>query len=191
MSLNRRITVCVATIVVAIASSVSLKAAEKSKTIEVGDLELEVPSSWEKEQPKSRLRLAQFKLPAAKGDKETGEVAVFSFGSSSLEANIKRWIGQFEADGRNAKVTSGEAKQGKYIFVDISGTYKKPDGPPFAMKTISTKGMRVINVALVAKEKLYFFKLVGMDKTTAMHADGFRKSFGGDASKEKELKLED
>ena len=80
------------------------------KTVEVelkGGLKLNVPESWKQSKPSSRLRLAQFDIPAAKGDEEGGELAIFNFGfGGGAKANIERWIGQFQADDREVRMSS-------------------------------------------------------------------------------------
>ena len=125
------------------------------------------------------------------GDKEAAELAVFNFGAGGgIEANIRRWVGQFQPKGRTAKITTGTAPQGKYVFVDLSGTYKKPDGPPIRQKTIDTPGTRALSVILAIENKgLYFLKLIGPQKTVGGQADIFRAAFGGNAKDEKEVSL--
>ena len=46
------------------------------------------------------MRAASYTIPPAAGDSEGGECVVYYFGSGQgggVEANIKRWIGQFTA----------------------------------------------------------------------------------------------
>ena len=161
----------------------------KTKEVKIKDILLKVPASWKQEKPKSRLRLAQFQIPAAKGGGENGELAIFSFGASDFSANVRRWISQFDAKGRKTKITTGEAKLGKYVFVEISGTYKKSIGPPIERKTKPVPGSRVMAVILVVPDKgVYYFKMVGQDTTVAVQGTALRVAFGGDASKEKEIK---
>ncbi len=166
-------------------------AAKDSTAVKLRDLTLSIPGAWKQEEPKSKLRLAQFSIPATKGDKEAAELAVFNFGAGGgIEANIQRWIGQFQPKGRTAKITTGTAPQGKYVFVDLSGTYKKPDGPPIRQKTVDTPGTRALSVILAIENKgLYFLKLVGPQKTVGGQADIFRAAFGGNAKDEKEVSL--
>ena len=180
------------------ASQISLYAEEvavaRPATVEVqaGEVALNVPSTWEKQQPKSRLRLLQFRIPAAEGDKEDAEFSVFSFGGgSSVAQNVKRWIGQFGSKGRTIAMTSGPAQGGKYVLVNLSGIYKKPIGPPIARKTEDAPGSRMLAVMLVIPDKgVYYFKLVGPEATVAAQLNALRTAIGGDATKEKEYSLE-
>jgi gluconolactonase len=146
---------------------------------------LDVPKTWEKQQPTSRLRLGQFSIPAAEGDKEPSELAIFPPFGGSVQANVDRWIGQFEGQGREMKATQGESTQGKYVFVELTGTYKKPIGPPIAQMTESVPDYKMLGVILTLKDGgNVFLKLTGPKKTVAAVAEAYRKSFGGDASKE-------
>ena len=167
--------------------------AQQGDTTEVKmrDLVLTVPGRWTQEKPASRLRLGQFRIPAVGDEKTDAELAVFSFGSSDLSANIRRWMSQYEAEGRKTKITQGDAKAGKYVFVELSGTYQKPVGPPIAGKTEAVPGSRTLAVILLIPEKgVYYLKLIGLDKTVVAQAKPFRDSFGADATKEKEIKLD-
>jgi gluconolactonase len=185
------VSTCVLT--AALASLTSSANADDAKTHEVAveSIKLQVPESWKSEKPTSSLRKAQFAIPAVEGDKEGAELAIFPPLGGTPEANIVRWIGQFEADGREVKMTKGESEQGTYIFVDATGTYKKPVGPPIAQKTTPMAGYRMYGVIFTAKEGgNYFFKLTGPDKTVEAQKDALRTSFGGKAADEQEYKLE-
>lgn len=162
------------------------------KTVEVeikGGLKLNVPETWKQSKPSSRLRLAQFAIPKVKGDTDDGELALFNFGAGgSAKANIDRWIDQFQSVEREVKVTQGEIEAGKYFFVEITGTYNKPIGPPIARQTKAAPGSRMLGVILGIEDKgIYFFKMTGPNKTVAAQATALRKSFGADGKKEKEV----
>ena len=163
--------------------------ADELKEAKVGDITLKTPANWKQSKPKSRLRLAQFSIPAAEGDKEATELAIFAFGAGGgVKANVDRWIGQFYAEGREAKTTTGKSKVGEYVFVEIGGTYKKPVGPPVLRKTEPMKDARMLGVILaVAGKGNYILKMTGPSKTVTGAAAGFRKSFGADAKNEKPL----
>lgn len=162
---------------------------KESKAVKVGDITLKTPADWKQSKPKSRLRLAQFAIPAADGDKEGAELAIFSFGAGGgVKANVDRWIGQFLAEGRKAKTTSGKSEIGEYVFVEVSGTYKKPVGPPVRGKTEPMKNARMLGVILAVEGKgNYFLKMTGPTRTVSAAAAPFRNSFGGNAKKEREL----
>jgi gluconolactonase len=88
-------------------------------------------------------------------------------------------------------MSQGETAQGKYILVDLKGTYLKPDVPPVLRKTKPAPGSRMYGVIFSANEGgNYFFKLTGLEKTVTAQADALRASFGAKAADEKEYKLE-
>lgn len=161
----------------------------KTNELKIKDLTLKVPATWKSAPPSNNLRLAQFEIPAVKGDKEAAELVVSSFGGTGggVSANVSRWVGQFAGGkDRKVKVTQGESKDGKYIFVDLSGTYNKSIGPPFRRKTKAVPDSRMLGVILAIEGKAYYFlKLTGPNKTVSSVVDEFRASFGANAKDEK------
>ncbi len=165
----------------------------KTRSVEVDSFTLNVPENWKQTKPtpiQARFRKAQFEIPAAEGDSEPGELVVFYFGAQGgggVDANIQRWVGQFDASGRKSKVTTGESELGKYVFVDITGTYNKSVGPPIRQQTKAMPGSRMLSVILrVAQGGNYFVRLTGPEQTVTDAADALRASFGADAKKEKD-----
>lgn len=163
----------------------------KSETVavKIRDIKLEVPKSWKSSPPSNRLRLAQFAIPAVEGDSEAAELVISSFGGSGggVQANVTRWLGQFQ-QSQKVKLTTGESTYGKYTFVDITGTYNKPIGPPIQRRSKPTPGSRMLGVILEVKDKgVYFLKMTGPQKTVGSAADALRESFGADAAKEKQF----
>lgn len=157
---------------------------------EKGTVTLDVPKTWENQRPSNNLRLGQFVIPAAAGDSEGGELVVSGPFGGTVRANVDRWLQQFEGEGRHMRATQGESPQGKYVLVELTGTYKKPVGPPFAQMTESRPGYKMLGVILTKPEEGNFFlKLAGPQATVAAAAEGLRKSFGGDATKETEYVL--
>ena len=161
--------------------------AEEPKEVTIKALKLQVPTGWTQKEASNRLRLAEFTVPVEKGEEEA-ELVVYSFGGGGggVDANISRWVKQFDADGRKAKVTAGKAPQGEYVLVDISGTYNMPIGPPIQQKTKAAPNSRMLAVILdLGDEGNYFLKLTGGKETVAKQVDNFRSSFGGSADSEK------
>lgn len=182
-------TVCLLSLAALCLLTRTARAADETKKVTVRDLTLQVPSNWVQEEPKSKLRLTQFRIPGKEG--KNAELMVFSFGASDLEANIKRWISQYEPEGRTATIFSGDSNQGKYFLVDITGTYKKSVGPPIAGKTEPVKDSGTLAVVLVIKDKgVYYLKLNGPKETVAAQRTPLRTAMGADISKEKEYKAD-
>lgn len=171
--------------------------AKKLVTIEARDIKLQVPASWEQVKTTRKFRAAQFSIPDSKADAEAAELVVYHFGgpTGGIKANIERWINQFHVNGRNVILAKNEWRDGSYVLADVSGTWKKPDGPPFAQKTIDKPDSRVIGVVLVVEKDdtkdYYFVKLSGPDSLVKSQAPALRAAFGADAKAEKPLKLRD
>ena len=169
------------------------KAGEKTKEVKVRELTLTVPESWTQKEA-TGFRAGQFAVPAVEKDKEKGEgeyvVFYFERGAGDVAANVKRWVGQFEEEGRKVKVTSGESKQGKYTLADISGTFNKSIGPPVAMRTKKLEGWRVLAVILQKGDETYYIRYDAPQATAEATVDAFRQSFGANAKDEKEEKQE-
>ena len=74
------------------------------------------------------MRAATYLIPAATGDPEGAECAVFANIGGGVQANVDRWIGQFELPGGGDPNT--KAKTGKQTInglsvttIDLLGTY--------------------------------------------------------------------
>lgn len=160
-----------------------------TREVEALELTLQIPTNWEEETPSSNLRLLQFKLPAVEEGAEPTEYVVFPPFGGSREENISRWVAQFEAEGRQLAMVVGTCEQGEYVQVDLTGTYKKPDGPPVRMQTVAAPGYRMLAVILSTANGNYFIKMVGPSATIDASVAAFRESFGADASTEMEYTL--
>jgi hypothetical protein len=165
----------------------------KTQSVTAGPLKLTVPETWKQKETASRFRLAQFSIPQVSGDPEDAEFVVFFFGAGGgggPEANLQRWINQFQSQERKVKLTSGKSPQGEYILADISGTWNKPIGPPIAQKTKEMPGARVLSIILTGKDQSsYFLRLTGPEKTVSANVDALRAAIGADAKTEKAYAL--
>jgi gluconolactonase len=162
----------------------------ETRKVEVKDVTLEVPANWKQTEPTgpaARLRLTQFEIPPAEGDDEPVLLVVSSFGGGGggLEANLPRWLGEFEAEGRTYKAAKGTSPQGDYAVVDVSGTHV---GPPFSRRAQPLENARLLAMVLEVKEKgNYFLKVSGPEKTIAAIVRPLRAAVGGDLGQEKPL----
>jgi peptide-methionine (R)-S-oxide reductase len=168
------------------------------KTISAGAIKLRVPDSWKPVKPTSNFRLAQFEIEGATPASENAEVVVFYFGgpTGGNKANIDRWIEQFREDGRTVKLLRGKCDQGEYILADISGTWKKPIGPPMARKSIDKPDSRVINVILIVDAQgdakdYYFLKLSGPGALVKSQVAALRASIGADPDSEQPYEMDE
>lgn len=125
------------------------------------------PDRWEV-QPPRQMRIATYTVPAAEGDAEGGECAIFYFGSGQggdVDQNIDRWVNQFENPGtvdRSSKQVNGL----NVVLVHIGGTYLAPSGP--MMESQGKKdNYRLLGAIVNAPEGEVFFKYTGPAKTIA------------------------
>lgn len=162
--------------------------------VEVDALKLSVPKAWRQEQPSNKLRLAQFSIRGVEGDQESSEYVLSPPIGGTREANVARWIDQFEKDGREVVMSTGKCAQGEYLYVELSGTYKRPIGPPFARKVEPVKGYRMHGMILsVTKDGQpagnFYLKLVGPLNTINAYGDSVRVSVGADKATEEKYEL--
>ncbi|MFN9718512.1 MAG: hypothetical protein ACK58L_07455 [Planctomycetota bacterium] len=168
------------------------KGSAQTVEVKLKDLTLNLPKSWSQSDVVNQMRLATYDIPAVEGDMGKGELAVSTFGGDGggVGPNIDRWVGQFEADGRDVTVKQGKVGETVYHVADISGTYLKPVGPPVLRKSEPTKGQRMLGVIIQLKGKgVYFLKLTGPDKTVKAQADALRASFGATSEGEEVYEL--
>ncbi|MFT5128193.1 MAG: hypothetical protein ACI8W8_001802 [Rhodothermales bacterium] len=153
-----------------------LNAAE-TRSVEVRDISLDVPEHWKKQTPKSSMRVGQFAI----GDKV--DLVVFFFGAGGgggVEANISRWIGQFDAEGREVERANGGSKQGDWEMVTIKGSYNKSVGPPIMRKTMKVSNAVVLGLILKSKAGSYFLKMNGPRDAVLAERDALLQSVGRD-----------
>lgn len=137
-------------------------------------------SGWKTDAPKP-MRVVTYQVPAAKGDTEGGELAVFYFGAGqggATEANIQRWIGQLsQPDGspsaKAAKRSTRKVNGMPVALVDVTGTYTASMGP-MGPKT-AKPGFRLLGAVVEGPQGSVFFKLTGPAKTVAATEKDFQK----------------
>ena len=139
-----------------------------------GELRFKAPDGWTTEKSSSNMRVAQYKLPKAEGDKEDASLVLYYFGASqggSPQANIDRWIGQMQQpDGSDSKTkskTDSLTVNGlKVTTVDVTGTYTAEMAP--GSGTFHNDENYRLRAAVIETPKgNYFVKLAGPAKTIA------------------------
>jgi hypothetical protein len=138
-----------------------------SATGSVAGIHWSLPKRWS-EQGQRPMRVATYSIPAAEGDAETGECAVYYFGKDqggTVDQNIERWISQFETGGVPAR--SGKDVNGmKLTLVQVAGAYLAPAGP--MMQSSGKKdNFRLLGAIVEGPEGLVFYKFTGPAKTVA------------------------
>ena len=152
-------------------SSPQANAAQTSST---GELRFKPPEGWVTEKASSSMRVAQYKLPKAEGDKDDGSLVLYYFGSNqggTSQANIDRWIGQIQQpDGTSskdkAKTETLTINGLKVTTVDVTGTYTAEMAP--GSGSFHNDDNYRLRAAVVETPKgNYFVKLAGPAKTIA------------------------
>ncbi|MFB6262070.1 MAG: hypothetical protein ABEL76_00405 [Bradymonadaceae bacterium] len=143
---------------------------------QTGPLRWKVPDAWTRTEPATRMRLTQYRVPGAQGS-GPATLAVFHFGASeggSIQANIDRWIGQFDPEGdvepkQAAEIDERTVDGVKVHVVDISGRYN-----PGMAGGAPKDDQRMLAAIAETSEGPFFFKLVGPKPTVGANRDAFR-----------------
>jgi hypothetical protein len=124
------------------------------------------------------MRVATYEIPAAPGS-EPGECGVFHFGEGkggSVEDNLARWAGQFEAAGP-AKKDTRTVHDLRIHTIDVSGTYLASGGS--MMQSQGKKpGYRLLGAIVEAPRGLVFFKCTGPAATIGKSQPDFQSLVG-------------
>jgi hypothetical protein len=169
---------------VAAVAAASLLVAGRAHAEEAGGLSWTAPKEWtvQGERP---MRVVTYGVPAAKGDVEGGEVAVFYFGAGQgggVEANVQRWVNQFQRPDGKPIEKEAKTKQEKVgglpvTTVDVKGTYN--GGGPMMGPASPKPGFRLLGAIVEGPEGAVFFKFTGPEKTVAGAEKSFRKLLEG------------
>lgn len=148
-----------------------------------GKLTFAAPEGWVKKEPRSRIIEVEYEVPAVKGDEAPGRLTVMGAGGA-IDANIERWVGQFEQPGGEAtKAKTEKLKVGdaEVHLVDLSGTYKDAPAGPFAGgKTVLRENYRMLGAIVATKDAgNYFLKLYGPKATITQNEKAFRSLVEG------------
>jgi hypothetical protein len=137
-----------------------------------GAVKWTMPSRWKAGPPK-QMRAATYMIPAAPGDSEEAECAVFMNIGGGVQANIDRWVGQFEkTDGPPTQKL--ETINGLPVTtVEVSGTFKG-GGQMMGQSSGPKASYRLLGAIAQAAEGEVFFKLTGPAKTVAAAQSEFQ-----------------
>jgi len=109
-----------------------------SNTFKLSGLTITLPPGWVRMPVSSPMRAAELSVPPMSADvgQEPGEVVFFHFppgDGGAVDANVRRWIGQFEESPQEAQARTAAEEHGglRVTFVAAQGTYKSgiPGGP--------------------------------------------------------------
>ena len=147
-------------------------------TAQARNLIFTAPAEWKARPAASSMRVAEFVVPKAPSDPEDGEVIVYFFGGGggSVEANIQRWVGQFQqpsgAGAKEAGRSTFTMGNLKVTTVDVSGTYIA-EVAPGSTKRHNKPGFRMRAAIVETPKGPYFVKFTGPAATVARASAGF------------------
>jgi hypothetical protein len=162
---------------------VSAAQSANSQASSAGGIKWTTPVKW-KAGPERQMRAATYFIPAAAGDSEDGECAVFFGIGGGVEANLKRWVGQFEQpDGKPSESLVKQKRETinglQVTTIDLTGTYG--GGGPMMGQSAKKTGYRLLGAIVEGPQGEIFFKLTGPAKTVAAAQADFQallKSLG-------------
>lgn len=128
------------------------------------------PSGWERLPSTSSMRKATYRIPAAEGDTEPGELAVFYFGADqggSVDANMQRWAKQFSGVEDQSIVRSERAVNDltQHLIEIPSGSYVDSMAAMRGGSADPKANYGLLGAVVEAPTGKYFFKFTGPAKT--------------------------
>jgi hypothetical protein len=130
-----------------------------------------VPNGWVQEAPSSSMRLAQWRL-------DDGVVcAVSSFGGGgSVDANLNRWVGQFQQPDGSASNDAAVVQRGEFnglsvTTLQLDGTYISRNPPMTGPEERHANWALFSAIAEVGADDKTFLKCVGPQAAMASSRD--------------------
>jgi hypothetical protein len=168
----RAIVASVVASILMVGQPISVSAAEpRAVSLSDGKITMAAPADWKKKTPSVRIIDHEFSVPAAEGDKNPGRVTIMGAGGS-VDANIKRWLGQF-AQTKKREVTKETIAGQEVHLLDIVGAYNDRRGP-FAPATKRENYEMLAAIIVTDKAGKYFVKFYGPQKTVEANKKAFR-----------------
>ncbi len=141
------------------------------------DLAWDDPAGWQRVQPSSMMRRAQYSIPAVAGETGNAELTVITFGpgqGGDNDSNIERWYGQVvQADGR---ATRDVATRRTFTVGAMNVTEVEAAGRIGGAGGMQMPGMaaapsfehgRLLAAIVETPNGPWFFKMTGPDQTVA------------------------
>ena len=134
--------------------------AEDPAKFTVGAFDFQRPGAWAWVPVSSPMRKAQLKIPGASAD-SAADITFFHFGAGGgggAQANIQRWLGQFQSAEGASKVEPQEIGGAKVTLVSTEGTFSSgmPGGPSTPLT-----GQALLGAIIEHAEGDVFVKMTG------------------------------
>ncbi|MGH7271344.1 MAG: hypothetical protein ACREJ3_13025 [Polyangiaceae bacterium] len=129
-----------------------------------------VPAAWQVVPNPNAMRIATYRVPPVARGAEAAEVSVARAGGST-EANIQRWIGEFQVSGP-AKREDKTVRGVKVSTVDVEGRYLGGAMMP-GQSAPARPGWAFMGAIVDGVGSPYFFKMVGPAATVHAAAASF------------------
>jgi hypothetical protein len=147
----------------------SVATAADDNVVEIDGLKSKAPAAWKREEVKTTMRKAQFRIAKAEGDPEDAELVITYFGKGGggdKKANIQRWKGQFkDAPAEKTKLDEFKVGNVEVTYLDVQGTFVSRSMSDPNAKSTDKPNFRAINVMFQSPNGPYFIKLIGPAKT--------------------------
>lgn len=141
-----------------------------AEDLQVANLTFKVSGPWKTVPTSSAMRAGTVEATV---DGTAVQAVFYYFGAGQggdVEANITRWLTQFEGTPKSSRDTLEEG-DAKIEIVDATGTYM--DGPPMGAKTPKAD-YALLGAIVPAAEANIFVKLTGPQDAIAKVKDAFR-----------------
>lgn len=162
--------------------------ADAGQTIEIDGLKSSVPAAWKPVETDGKMRVLQYRIPRAAGDKADAEFIVFYFGpggGGGVAENIKRWKGMFLApEGKSiddvSKVDKFKVGDVEITYLDVHGTFKYKRAPFIPDEQAELRpDHRMLAVVFDSPRGPYFLRFVGPANTVGQNKKAFDEMLKG------------
>ena len=132
----------------------------------------DAPAGWTRADNPSPLRKATYKAPKHADDAEAPELAI-SVAGGAVDANIDRWVAQFDEGAKNTlKKTTRKIAGYDITIVELSGTYQGNMMPGAPQSGPKQNYALLGAIVPVDNDARWFFKMIGPTKSvTAARAE--------------------
>ncbi len=162
-----------ATVIIIFAPS----AKAEDDSLKVSEFTFTFGEPWIRQQVTSSMRAGQLTYDHKDEALTDLELVIYFFGAGQgggTQANIDRWIGQFEGSPET-KTEEKELGGKTVIFLTAKGTYKESMGGPFSGNTTSKPDTTMLAAILPSDQGDVFLKLTGPTASVEAMGEAFLK----------------